>query len=131
MHWPVPWEYPHEQITRDCRNLTTFEGTNEVLRLYIPCRTVISVANQLRRKRLTRDRGGARQEPSTSMPQSRCRAAVFTKGIPWSWQGHATSYQYGKSIANQQHALRGSPILGILTSLGAVLSRRDAGRHPG
>src|SRR5271167_1406491 len=40
-------DYPYEQITRDCRILTIFEGTNEVLRLYIALSTLKDVGISL------------------------------------------------------------------------------------
>src|SRR5271157_5305522 len=39
--------YPYEQISRDCRILTIFEGTNEVLRLYIALSGLKDVSKSL------------------------------------------------------------------------------------
>ena len=40
-------EFPYEQITRDCRILSIFEGTNEILRLYIALSGLKDVGSSL------------------------------------------------------------------------------------
>ncbi len=102
-------EYPYEQMTRDCRILTIFEGTNEVLRLYIALSGLKDVGKSLgemkaavddifnnfikasvvltdyAEKRLTQgDRGGPRQDFGPAAREPAGGGPVSMSGILWS-----------------------------------------------
>ena len=97
---------PYEQITRDCRILTIFEGTNEVLRLYIALSGLKDLGKSLgelkaamddifsnfikgfgvltdyAERRLTQATGVGRDKLLTPLPDGLREAAGVVKGMP-------------------------------------------------
>src|SRR5476651_649449 len=123
---------PYEQISRDCRILTIFEGTNEVLRLYIALSGLKDLGKSLSdlraamddifnnpikgfgvltdyaEKRLTQATGVGRDKISTKMPQSLREAADIYERYTLEL-AKASDYllrKHGKSIADRQHDLK-------------------------
>jgi alkylation response protein AidB-like acyl-CoA dehydrogenase len=125
-------EYPYEQITRDCRILTIFEGTNEVLRLYIALSALkdlgksfgelkaavddifnnpikgFGVMSDYAERRLTHATGVGRDKITTVLPASLREAAVIYERytVELSKACDFLLRKFGKSIADQQHALK-------------------------
>jgi acyl-CoA dehydrogenase family protein 9 len=152
-------DYPYEQITRDCRILTIFEGTNEVLRLYIALSGLKDVGKSLgdlkaavddifnnfikgfgvltdyAEKRLTRATGVGRDKISTPLPAGLQEAAEVYERYTVEL-AKASDYllrKYGKSIADRQHDLKRIADIGIDLFVGlCVLSRAASlGKAPG
>jgi alkylation response protein AidB-like acyl-CoA dehydrogenase len=123
---------PYEQITRDCRILSIFEGTNEVLRLYIALSGLkdlgksygelkaavddifnnpikgFGVLADYAEKRLTRATGVGRDKLVGKIP-SPLREAATTFEKYTVELAKAADYllrKYGKSIASRQHMLK-------------------------
>src|SRR6195256_146501 len=143
-------DYPYEQITRDCRILTIFEGTNEVLRLYIALSGLKDLGKSLgelkaavddifnnfikgfgvltdyAEKRLTQATGVGRDKILTQMPAALREAADvyerYTVEV-----AKASDYllrKHGKSIADRQHDLKRIADISIDLFVGlCVLSR--------
>jgi acyl-CoA dehydrogenase family protein 9 len=143
-------EYPYEQITRDCRILTIFEGTNEVLRLYIALSGLkdlgrslgelkaavddifsnfikgFGVLTEYAEKRLTQATGVGRDKILTPLPEAlREAAGVFERyTVELAKASDHLLRKYGKSIANRQHDLKRVADIGIDLFVGlCVLSR--------
>src|ERR1700681_393104 len=143
-------DYPYEQITRDCRILTIFEGTNEVLRLYVALSGLKELGKSLgelkaavddifnnfikgfgwltdyAERRLTQATGVGRDKILAPLPQSLREAA----GVYERYTGEfakACDYllrKHGKSIASRQHDLKRIADVGIDLYVGlCVLSR--------
>src|ERR1700733_3489326 len=146
-------DYPYEQITRDCRILTIFEGTNEVLRLYIALSGLKDVGKSLgelkaavddifnnfikgfgvltdyAEKRLTRATGVGRDKITAQLPDAlREAAAVYERYTVE--LAKACDYllrKHGKAIADRQHDLKRIADIGIDLFVGlCVLSRAAA-----
>jgi acyl-CoA dehydrogenase family protein 9 len=143
-------DYPYEQITRDCRILTIFEGTNEVLRLYIALSALkdlgksfgelkaavddifnnpikgFGVLTDYAERRLTRATGVGRDKISAPLPQSLREAAVIYERytVELAKGAEFLLRRYGKSIADRQHALKRIADIAIDLFVGlCVLSR--------
>jgi alkylation response protein AidB-like acyl-CoA dehydrogenase len=152
-------ELPYEQIARDCRILTIFEGTNEVLRLYIALSGLkdlgrslseiksavddifnnpikgFGVLSDYAEKRLTQATGVGRDKISTEMPQPLREAADIYERYTLEL-AKASGYllrKHGKSIADRQHDLKRIADFAIDLFVGlCVLSRAAAlSRAPG
>jgi alkylation response protein AidB-like acyl-CoA dehydrogenase len=146
---------PYEQITRDCRILTIFEGTNEVLRLYIALSGLKDLGKSLgelraavddifnnfikgfgvladyAEKRLTQATGVGRDKISAPLPEALREAA----GIYERYTGElakASEYllrKHGKSIADRQHDLKRVADIGIDLFVGLCVLSRAASLH--
>src|SRR5471030_2108808 len=125
-------DYPYEQITRDCRILTIFEGTNEVLRLYIALSGLKDLGKSLgdmkaavddifnnpikgfgvltdyAEKRLTQATGVGRDKISTKLPEAlREAAGVYERyTLELAKTSDHLLRKHGKSIAERQHDLK-------------------------
>src|SRR5271156_557739 len=146
-------EFPYEEATRDARILSIFEGTNEVLRLYIALSGLKDLGRSLgelkaavdhifnnfikgfgvltdyAEKSLTRATGVGRDKILTPLPQPlRGAAEIYERDTVELAQ--ATDYllrKYGKSIAGRQHALKRVADMTIDLFVGlCVLSRATA-----
>src|ERR1700736_5397562 len=143
-------DYPYEQITRDCRILTIFEGTNEVLRLYIALSGLKDLGKSLgelkaavddifnnfikgfgiltdyAEKRLTQATGVGRDKILTQLPAGLREAADVYERYTVEL-AKASDYllrKHGKSIAGRQHDLKRIADVGIDLYVGlCVLSR--------
>ena len=146
-------ELPYEQIARDCRILTIFEGTNEVLRLYIALSGLKDLGRSLSEiksavddifnnpikgfgvltdyaeKRLTQATGVGRDKILTEMPEALREAAEVYERYTVEL-AKASDYllrKHGKSIADRQHDLKRIADIGIDLFVGlCVLSRATA-----
>ena len=150
---------PYEQITRDCRILTIFEGTNEVLRLYIALSGLkelgkslgelkaavddifgnfikgFGVLTEYAEKRLTQATGVGRDKILTKLPESlRETAGIYERyTVEFAKASEFLLRKHGKNIANRQHDLKRIADIGIDLFVGlCVLSRAAAaGQTPG
>jgi alkylation response protein AidB-like acyl-CoA dehydrogenase len=143
-------EYPYEQITRDCRILTIFEGTNEVLRLYIALSGLKDLGKSLgdmkaavddifnnpikgfgvltdyAERRWTQATGVGRDKILSSMPQLLTEpAGIYERyTVELARTCDVLLRKYGKSIADRQHALKRVADIAIDLFVGlCVLSR--------
>jgi acyl-CoA dehydrogenase family member 9 len=149
-------DYPYEQITRDCRILTIFEGTNEVLRLYIALSGLKDLGRSLgelkaavddifnnfikgfgvltdyAEKRLTQATGVGRDKILTHLPPPLREAAEVYERYTLEF-AKASDYllrKHGKSIADRQHDLKRVADVGIDLFVGlCVLSRAASLSH--
>src|ERR1700678_685735 len=141
---------PYEQIARDCRILTIFEGTNEVLRLYIALSGLkvlgkslgdmkaavddifnnpskgFGVLTDYAERRLTQATGVGRDKILSSMPQLLTESAgIYDRyTVELARTCDLLLRKYGKSIADRQHALKRVADIAIDLFVGlCVLSR--------
>jgi alkylation response protein AidB-like acyl-CoA dehydrogenase len=141
---------PYEQITRDCRILTIFEGTNEVLRLYIALSGLKELGRSLgelraavddifnnfikgfgvltdyAEKRLTQATGVGRDKIATPLPEALREAAATYERYTneFAKMSEYLLRKHGKSIAGRQHDLKRIADFGIDLYVGlCVLSR--------
>jgi acyl-CoA dehydrogenase family member 9 len=144
---------PYEQIARDCRILSIFEGTNEVLRLYIALSGLkdlgksyselkaavddifnnpikgFGVLADYAEKRLTRATGVGRDKLLGKIPAFlREAATTFEKyTVELAKAADFLLRKYGKSIAGRQHMLKRVADMTIDLFVGlCVLSRATA-----
>jgi acyl-CoA dehydrogenase family member 9 len=143
-------DLPYEQITRDCRILTIFEGTNEVLRLYIALSALKELGKSLgdlkaavddifnnpikgfgvltdyAERRWTQATGVGRDKIITPMPQLlRESAGIYEKyTVELARASDFLLRKHGKSIADRQQALKRVADMAIDLFVGlCVLSR--------
>jgi hypothetical protein len=143
-------DYPYEQITRDCRILSIFEGTNEVLRLYIALSGLkdlgrslgalkaavddifnnfikgFGVLTEYAEKRLTQATGVGRDKILTQLPQPLREAADIYERytVELAKASDHLLRTHGKAIADRQHDLKRVADIGIDLFVGlCVLSR--------
>lgn len=146
-------DFPYEQITRDTRILSIFEGTNEILRLYIALSGLKGVGAGLSElKAAVGDifndpiKGfgvlgtytGRRMREATGYgidriihelsPRLRKVAATYEKyTVELSKSSDALLRRYGKQVADQQHAQKRLADIAIDLFVGlCVLSRADS-----
>ena len=146
-------DYPYEQITRDCRILTIFEGTNEVLRLYIALSGLKDLGRSLSElkaavddifnspikgfgvltdyaeKRLAQATGVGRDKILTQLPQPLREAAEIYERYTLELAAASDHLlrKHGKAIAERQHDLKRIADIGIDLFVGlCVLSRAAA-----
>ncbi|UXI69957.1 acyl-CoA dehydrogenase family protein [Tahibacter amnicola] len=146
-------EYPYEQISRDTRILSIFEGTNEILRLYVGLSGLKDVGATLsnlksavgnifndpikgfgvlttyasRRVRETTGYGTDKILRELSPPLRRAAATYERYVVELSKSSDALLRRYGKSIADQQYALKRVADMAIDLFVGlCVLSRADS-----
>jgi acyl-CoA dehydrogenase family protein 9 len=146
-------EFPYEQITRDTRILSIFEGTNEILRLYIALSGLKDVGAGLselqsalgdifnnpikgfgvlggyasRRAREATGIGTDRILRELSPPLRKVAAVYEKYVVELSSTADALLRRYGKRIADQQHAQKRIADVAIDLFVGlCVLSRADA-----
>lgn len=146
-------EFPYEQITRDSRILSIFEGTNEILRLYIALSGLKDVGASLSHlklavreifsnpikgfgvlsgyaeRRITHATGwGSDRIVNQLPPRLRKVAETFEKyTVELARVSDELLRQYGKAIAEQQFQLKRLGDLAIDLFVGlCVLSRADA-----
>src|ERR1700720_3519495 len=143
---------PYEQITRDCRILTIFEGTNEVLRLYIALSGLKDLGKSLgelkaavddifnnfikgfgvltdyAEKRLTQATGVGRDKILTQMPTALREAAdVYERyTVELAKAADYLLRKHGKSIASRQHDLKRVADIGIDLYVGLCVVSRAA-----
>src|SRR3984957_1883358 len=150
---------PYEQITRDCRILTIFEGTNEVLRLYIALSGLKDLGKSLgelkaavddifnnfikgfgvltdyAEKRLAQATGVGRDKILTPLPEAlREAAGVYERyTVELAKASDYLLRKHGKSIADRQHDLKRVADIGVDLFVGlCVLSRAATlGKAPG
>jgi alkylation response protein AidB-like acyl-CoA dehydrogenase len=143
---------PYEQITRDCRILTIFEGTNEVLRLYIALSGLkdlgksfgelkaavddifnnfikgFGVLTDYAEKRLTQATGVGRDKILTPLPPPLREAATVYERYTLEF-AKASEYllrKHGKAIADRQHDLKRVADMGIDLFVGLCTLSRAA-----
>src|ERR1700730_16023424 len=143
---------PYEQITRDCRILTIFEGTNEVLRLYIALSGLKALGKSLgelkaamddifnnfikgfgvltdyAERRLTQATGVGRDKILTPLPQALREAADIYERYTGEF-AKVSDYllrKHGKSVANRQHDLKRVADIGIDLFVGLCVVSRAA-----
>ena len=148
-------EFPYEQITRDCRILTIFEGTNEVLRLYIALSGLKDLGKSLgelraavddifnnfikgfgvladyAEKRLTQATGVGRDKISAPLPEALREAAAIYERYTLEL-AKASEYllrKHGKAIADRQHDLKRVADIGIDLFVGLCVLSRAASLH--
>jgi acyl-CoA dehydrogenase family protein 9 len=145
-------EYPFEQITRDCRILTIFEGTNEVLRLYIALSALKELGRSLgemkaavdeifnhpikgfgvltdyAERRLTRATGVGRDRILAQLPADlRPAADVYERyTVELANACEALLRKYGKSIADQQLKLKRVADIAVDLFVGLCVTSRAA-----
>jgi acyl-CoA dehydrogenase family member 9 len=146
-------EFPYEKISRDSRILTIFEGTNEILRLYIALSglkdvgaqlgELKSAANQIfndpikgfglltgyAQRRFTHSSGiGGDRIGRELPPRLRRSAAVYEKYVnELARVSDEVLRRHGRAIADQQFALERIADIAIDLFVGScVLSRADA-----
>src|SRR6202521_2984186 len=144
---------PYEQITRDSRILTIFEGTNEVPRLYIALSGLKELGRSLgemkaavddifnnfikgfgvltdyAEKRLTQATGVGRDKILTPLPQPLREAAEIYERytLELAKASDHLLRKHGKAIADRQHDLKRIADIGIDLFVGlCVLSRAAA-----
>jgi alkylation response protein AidB-like acyl-CoA dehydrogenase len=142
---------PYEQITRDCRILTIFEGTNEVLRLYIALSGLKDLGRSLGELKaavddifnnfikgfgVLTDYAEKRLTQATGVGPEALREAAGVYERYTVELAKASDYllrKHGKSIADRQHDLKRIADIGIDLYVGlCVLSRAAASsRGPG
>ena len=143
---------PYEQITRDCRILTIFDGTNEVLRLYIALSGLkdlgksfgelkaavddifnnfikgFGVLTDYAEKRLTQATGVGRDKILTPLPPPLREAATVYERYTLEF-AKASEYllrKHGKAIADRQHDLKRVADMGIDLFVGLCTLSRAA-----
>src|SRR6202522_233167 len=146
-------EYPYEQIARDCRILSIFEGTNEVLRLYVALSGLkdlgksfgelkaavddifnhpikgFGVLADYAERRLTHATGVGRAKLLGKIPAPlREATTTFEKyTVELAKAADFLLRKYGKSIAGRQHMLKRVADMTIDLFVGlCVLSRATA-----
>lgn len=146
-------EFPYEQITRDTRILSIFEGTNEILRLYIALSGLKGVGTGLAELKtavgdifndpikgfgVLGDYTGRRMREATGYGTDKIKytlepalqkyAAIYEKyAVELSKASDQLLRQHGKAIADQQHALKRIADITIDLFVGlCVLSRADS-----
>jgi alkylation response protein AidB-like acyl-CoA dehydrogenase len=145
-------EYPYEQIVRDSRILTIFEGTNEVLRLYIALSALkdlgrslgelkaavddifnhpikgFGVLSDYAERRLTRATGVGRDKILTELPQSlRETAGIYERyTVEIARVSDVLLKRFGRSIADRQLALKRIADIAIDLFVGLCATSRAA-----
>jgi alkylation response protein AidB-like acyl-CoA dehydrogenase len=145
-------EFPYEQITRDCRILTIFEGTNEVLRLYIALSALKDLGKSLgelqaavddifnnpikgfgvltdyAERRLTQATGVGRDKIEVRLPPSLkdCAAIYERYTVELSRACDFLLRKFGRSIADQQHALKRVADIAVDLFVGLCVTSRAA-----
>lgn len=151
-------EFPYEQIVRDARILPIFEGTNEILRLYIALSGLKDVGASLgelrsavndifnhpikgfgvlsgyaaRRLKASTGVGNDRIERTLHRTLRKAAATYERYAVELATASDALLRKYGKSIAEQQYAMKRIADLVIDLFVGlCVLSRADSLQREG
>ena len=149
-------DYPYEQVTRDCRILTIFEGTNEVLRLYIALSVLKDLGKSLgelraavdgifnhpikgfgvltdyAERRLTHATGVGRDKILAQMPAAlRATADVYERyTVALARACEALLRKFGRSVADQQSHLKRIADAAVDLFVGLCVTSRAAALAP-
>jgi acyl-CoA dehydrogenase family member 9 len=145
-------DFPFEQVARDCRILSIFEGTNEVLRLYIALSALkdlgrslgepkaavdaifnhpikgFGVLSDYAERRLSHATGVGRDKILAQMPTTlRATADVYERyTVALARACEALLRRFGKSVADQQHELKRIADIAVDLFVGLCVTARAA-----